>query len=128
MGRVALLVQPATGAALRGSPGRALPRPVKFAALDGTLQRVSGATAQWTVTGYGARVVSAAAVTGADGTFSAVWVLGTRASEVQRLRADVYQAGRDGFTELHAAAVPVDIASIRVAPGATAVFPGTPRA
>src|SRR5712692_8944412 len=126
-GLVVQAVQPAAGAALSGAPGRALPQPVKFRALDGTLQPVSGATVQWTVTGTGARVVNAAAVTGADGTFSAVWVLGTRASEVQRLRADVYQAGRDGFRELHAAAVPVDIAAIRVAPETTAVFLGTPR-
>src|SRR5438309_1288485 len=126
-GLVVQAVQPAAGAALSGAPGRALPQTLTFRALDATLQPVTGATVVWTVTGTGARVANAATVTGPDGSFAAQWVLGTRASEVQRLRADVYLAGRTGFAELHAAAVPVDIASIRVAPETTAVFLGTPR-
>src|SRR6267378_7864143 len=77
-GLVVQAVQPAGGAALSGAPGRALPQTVKFRALDATLQPVTGATVVWTVTGTGARVANAATVTGADGSFAADWVLGTK--------------------------------------------------
>jgi len=72
-------------------------------------------------------VDGATAVTGDDGSFGAVWVLGTRASEVQQLRVDVSLPGRPAFTELRAAAVPVEVARIAIAPETTAVFLSTPR-
>ena len=120
-------VQPVAGAALSGAPGRPLPQPVTFRALDDADQPVAGAAVHWTVTGYGSRVDSAAAVTGADGSFQAVWVLGSRASEIQRLKVDVSLSGRATFAELQAAAVPVEVASIKVAPETTAVFLSAPR-
>jgi len=120
-------VQPAGDSVRSGAPGQPLPQAVTFRALDDGYRPVAGASVRWTVTGYGSRVDSAAAVTGPDGSFEAVWVLGTRASEVQRLRVDVSPPGRTAFSEVRAAGVPVEVASITIAPETTAVFLSSPR-
>jgi hypothetical protein len=118
-------LQPAASAPVSGAPGR--PLPVTFRALDNGYRPMAGAQVRWTVTGTGSRLESAATVTDGDGIFTAVWVLGTRASEVQELRAEVTWPDRAGVIDLKAAAVPSEVAAISIAPDTTAVFFGTPR-
>jgi hypothetical protein len=67
------------------------------------------------------------AVTGADGSFSAVWVLGTRAYEAQRLRADVSLSGRAAFAQVRGVAVPVQVATLKLVADTTPVLAGTAR-
>src|SRR5205807_1681140 len=70
---------------LVGAPGRPLPIRIAFQAVDGAGRQVPAAAVQWTVAGTNGRVEGASAVTDAAGVLSAVWVLGTRATEAQGL-------------------------------------------
>lgn len=127
-GPILLQILPARDSVLRGAPGQLLAQPVTFRALDAaTMQPIAGAEVVWTVTGTGGRLDHPVAVTGSDGAFSAAWVLGTRAYETQRLRADVSQAGRTAFVLVRAVAVPVQVAALRLVSDTTPVLVGTAR-
>ena len=97
---------------LVGAPGRPLPITIAFQAIDGNGRPVPAAAVEWTVVGTNGRVEEASVVTDAAGLLSAVWVLGTRATEAQGLGVRV-EAGRlaAGAT-LSAVAKPVEVTSI----------------
>jgi len=95
-----------------GAPGRPLPTAITFEALDGDGRAIRGAVVQWTVTGTNGRVEQAPAATDARGQFSAVWVLGTRASDQQGLAVRV-QVGKDSAgAAVAATAKPVEVKSV----------------
>jgi hypothetical protein len=127
-GPIAVQLLPAKDSVLRGAPGQPLARPVTFRAVDAaTAQPIAGAEVVWTVTGTGGHLQNPVAVTGSDGSFTAQWVLGTRASETQRLRADVSLSGRTAFAQVRATAVPVQVATLKLLGDTTPVLAGTSR-
>jgi hypothetical protein len=127
-GPLAVQLLPARDSVVRGAPGQPLAQPVKFRALDAaTAQPIAGAEVVWTVTGTGGHLDHPVAVTGSDGGFTAQWVLGTRASETQRLRADVSLSGRTAFAQVRAVAIPVQVAALKLVTDTTPVLAGTAR-
>src|SRR2546430_14402283 len=58
---------------LVGAPGRPLPIPITFQAVDGAGRPVPAAAVQWTVVGTNGRVGGASAVTGAPRGLHAGW-------------------------------------------------------
>jgi len=129
LGPILVQLLPARDSVLRGAPGQPLAQPVKFRALDAaTLQPIAGAEVVWTVTGTNGRVNQPVAATGSDGSFTAQWVLGTRASETQRLRADVSLSGRTAFGLVRAVAVPSQVAALNLVTDTTPVLAGVSRA
>jgi hypothetical protein len=119
---------PARDSVLRGAPGQLLAQPVKFRALDAaTLQPIAGAEVVWTVTGTNGRVDQPVAATGSDGSFNAQWVLGTRAYETQRLRADVSVSGRTAFAQVRAVAVPSQVVALKLVTDTTPILAGVSR-
>jgi hypothetical protein len=128
-GPIVVQLLPARDSVLRGAPGQLLAQPVKFRALDAaTLQPIAGAEVVWTVTGTNGRVDQPVAATGSDGSFTAQWVLGTRAYETQRLRADVSLSGRTAFAQVRAVAVPSQVVALKLVTDTTPVLAGTARA
>ena len=127
-GPISVQLLPAKDSVLQGAPGQSLAQPVKFRALDAaTSQPIAGAEVVWTVTGTGSRLDHPVAVTASDGSFQAVWILGTRAYEPQRLRADVSLSGRTAFAQVRAVAVPVQVATLNLVTDTTPVLAGTAR-
>src|SRR6266851_572210 len=127
-GPISVQLLPAQDSVLQGAPGQSLAQPVKFRALDAaTSQPIAGAEVVWTVTGTGSRLDHPVAVTASDGSFQAVWILGTRAYEPQRLRADVSLSGRTAFAQVRAVAVPVQVAALKLVTDTTPVLAGTAR-
>ena len=97
---------------LVGAPGRPLPMPITFQAVDGAGRPVPGASVQWTVVGTNGRVEQSSNVTDATGLLSAVWVLGTRASDPQGLSVRVAAGNHEAVATLRATAKPVEASSI----------------
>ena len=97
---------------LVGAPGRALINPIALRAVDGNGRPVVGATVVWSLVGRDARVEHADNVTAPDGRFEATWVLGTDASEQQRLIAKVQTGEHAGTATLTAVARPVEVAAV----------------
>ena len=127
-GPLSVQLLPAKDSVLQGAPGQPLAQPVQFRAIDAaTAQPIAGAEVVWTVTGTGGHLDHPVAVTGSDGRFAAVWVLGTRAYETQRLRADVSLSGRTAFALVRAVAVPVQVATLKLVTDTTPVLVGTAR-
>jgi hypothetical protein len=114
--RGVLVVQRIAGSdtALIGAPGRALPQPIQFRLLDGAGRAIPGATVHWSTVSGGGRIVQADAMTGEDGTFAAQWELGTRASDAQRISAEVIVGGHHAVAEVSAVAVPVEVAALSI--------------
>lgn len=106
---------------LVGAPGRPLPTPIVYQVLDADGQPVPGAVVEWNVSGTNGRVDSAAVVADAAGRLSALWVLGTVASDPQRLTLRV-QDGRHAVSDtVFATAKPVEVKSVEF-PGADTVL------
>ncbi len=97
---------------LVGAPGRPLPTPIKFQAVDGTGRPVPAASVQWTVVGTNGHVEQSSSVTDVSGQLSAVWVLGTRASDAQGLSVRVATGNREAVATLTAIAKPAEVSSI----------------
>jgi len=98
--------------ALIGAPGRPLPAPVTFEAIDGAGRPVAGASVQWTTFGENGRVEQASTVTAPNGRVQAIWILGTHATEEQRLTATVRVGRHEASASLVAVANPVEISSV----------------
>src|SRR2546430_9801438 len=97
---------------LVGAPGRPLPITIAFQAVDGNGRPVPAAAVEWTVVGTNGRVEEASVVTDAAGLLSAVWVLGTRATEAQGLGVRI-EAGKHAVAaSLSAIAKPAEVSSI----------------
>src|SRR5260370_11582959 len=127
-GPIVIQLLPARDSVLRGAPGQLLAQPVKFRALDAaTLQPIAGAEVVWTVTGTNGRVDQPVAATGSDGSFNAQWVLGTRAYETQRLRADVSLSGRTAFAQVRAVAATAQVVALQPRTHTTPVLAGVAR-
>jgi hypothetical protein len=109
-----LLVRPLSplDSVLVGAPGRALPTPVAFEAVDGEGRPVPGGTVSWTVAGTNGRVDQASSVTNSAGQFSAVWVLGTRASDQQQLTIEVAEGRHNATVTVKAVAKPSEVSSV----------------
>src|SRR5256885_3758011 len=58
---------------LVGAPGRPLPVPITFQAIDGAGRPVPAASVQWTVIGTNGRLEQSSSVTDVSGQMSAVW-------------------------------------------------------
>src|SRR2546430_2859882 len=97
---------------LVGAPGRPLPIPITFQAVDGAGRPVPAASVQWAVVGTNGRVEQAANVTNVSGHCSAIWVLGTRASDAQGLSVRVATGNREAVATLTATARPAEVSSI----------------
>ncbi len=97
---------------LVGAPGRPLPTPIKFQAVDGSGRPVPAASVQWTVVGTNGHVEQSSSVTDVRGQLSAVWVLGTRASDAQGLSVRVATGNREAVATLTATAKPVEVSSV----------------
>ncbi len=98
-----------------GAPGRLLGQPVAFRVLDGYGKPLPAARVHWTITSGNGRLVRTDTISGSDGTLRAQWMLGTRASDVQRLEVGVHLGGNHAPTaEVTAAAVPVEVAALAI--------------
>jgi hypothetical protein len=97
---------------LVGAPGRPLPTPITFEAVDGENRPVRGAAVVWTVAGTNGRVDQAPGVTDARGQLSVVWVLGTRATDPQGLTAQVAVGNHKATLTVSAIAKPIEVSSI----------------
>jgi hypothetical protein len=113
---------------LVGAPGRALGDPVILRVMDGSGQPEGGASVTWNVAAGQGRLARAEGVTGTDGTVAATWVLGTRADEIQRLDVTVRTRGRQATAQVHAAAVPTDVAGIGFVTDTNVIRLGVPAA
>ena len=111
---------------LVGAPGRALINPITLRAVDGNGSSVAGAAVAWSVVGRDAHVEHADNLTGLDGRFEATWVLGTNASEQQRLIARVQAGEHVGIATLTAVAKPVEVATVSFVNETTTVKLGAP--
>ena len=74
---------------LVGAPGRPLPTAITFQAVDGDGKPVPAAAVVWTLVGTNGRLEEASGATDSRGQATALWVLGTKASEGQQLTAQV---------------------------------------
>src|SRR2546423_1647932 len=97
---------------LVGAPGRPLPIPIAFQAIDGAGRPVPAAAVKWTVVGTNGRVEQSSGATGAAGLLSAVWVLGTRATDAQGLGVRIEAGNHAAAATLSAIAKPVEVSSI----------------
>src|SRR5438105_3284521 len=111
-----------------GAPGRAVPVPISFQAVDGDGGPVPGAVVHWTITGTNGRFEQASSATDANGQLGAVWVLGTRASDAQALAVRVETGKHAGAAAIGAIAKPVEVSSIVVRDDTTTVKLGVPTA
>jgi len=71
------------------TPGDTVATPVVIQATDRAGRPVGGARVTWSTVGAGAAVLVPVTTTDATGSASAVWKLGTKASEIQQLQATV---------------------------------------
>ncbi len=97
---------------LVGAPGRPLPAAITFQVVDGDGRPVPAAAVSWTLTGTNARVDDAPANTDARGEVSAVWVLGTRAADVQSLTVQAAMERHTATLTIPAVAKPVEVSSL----------------
>ena len=97
---------------LVGAPGRPLPSAISFQAVDGDGRPVPAAVVVWTVVGTNGRLEDAAGATDSSGQASALWVLGTKASEGQQLTAQVVVGKHRASATVAAIAKPVEVRSI----------------
>jgi len=97
---------------LVGAPGRPIPTAITFQAADEDGRPVAGAVIIWTVAGTNGRVDQAPAATDSRGQLSALWVLGSRAAEEQRLTAQVTVGKYHAAATVTAIAKPVEVSSI----------------
>src|SRR5437016_5051370 len=100
---------------LVGAPGRPLPTAITFEAVDGDGRPVPGAVVVWTVVGTNGRLDEAAGATDSRGQASALWVLGTKASEGQQLTAQVVVGKHHAAATVPAIAKPVEVRSVAFA-------------
>lgn len=98
-----------------GAPGRALSSSITILAADNSGRPLAGAKVTWSVSGTNAHLDEVEGVTGSDGRASANWTLGTNAHEAQTLDAEVATSGHSASTTIAAAAIPVEVAQLRVA-------------
>ncbi len=97
---------------LVGAPGRPLPAAITFQVVDGDGRPVPVAAVSWTLTGTNARVDDAPANTDARGEVSAVWVLGTRAADVQSLTVQAAMERHTATLTIPAVAKAVEVSSL----------------
>lgn len=116
----------ALGDTVIGAPGRALPQPVVFQLTDGSGAPVPEVAVRWTVVGTNGHTENATDVTDAAGRLSAVWVLGTHASESQQLSVEVTAGKLAAQATIQGTAQPVDIAALAVRDETTTVHLGVP--
>src|SRR5919108_5293476 len=97
---------------LVGAPGRPLPTPIAFQVVDGEGRPVPAAAVSWTIAGTNGRVDDAPATTDALGEVSAVWVLGTRAADVQSLTVQAAVQRHTASVTVPGIAKPVEVGAI----------------
>src|SRR5207302_8005755 len=97
---------------LVGAPGRPLPTAITFQVVDGDGRPVRAAAVSWTLAGTNARVDGAPANTDSRGQVSAVWVLGTRAADLQTLTLQAAVERDTATLTVPAVAKPVEVSSV----------------
>src|SRR6266704_3038974 len=97
---------------LVGAPGRPLPTAITFQAVDGDGKPVPAAAVVWTLVGTNGRLQEASGATDSRGQATALWVLGTKASEGQELTAQVAVGKHQAAVTVPAIAKPVEVSSI----------------
>lgn len=98
-----------------GAPGRLLAQPVAFRLLDGYGKPLPAARVHWSITSGNGQLVRTDTISGPDGTLKAQWMLGTKASDVQRLHVGVRLGGGHAPTaEVTASAVPVEVTALAI--------------
>src|SRR3989440_4636322 len=97
---------------LVGAPGRPLPTAITFQVVDGDGRPVRAAAVSWTLAGTNARVDGAPANTDSRGEVSAVWVLGTRAADLQTLTVQAAVERHTATLTVPAVAKPVEVSSV----------------
>src|SRR6266550_3540184 len=106
---------------LVGAPGRPLPTAITFQAVDGDGKPVPAAAVVWTLVGTNGRLEEASGATDSRGQATALWVLGTKASEGQQLTAQVAVGKHHAAITVPAIAKPVEISSIAFGADTTTV-------
>src|SRR6184192_318863 len=97
---------------LVGAPGRPLPTVITFQVVDGDGRPVPAAAVSWTLAGTNARVDGAPASTDSRGEVTAVWVLGTRAADLQTLTVQAAVERHTATLTVPAMAKPVEVSSV----------------
>src|SRR5712691_4968863 len=97
---------------LVGAPGRPLPTAITFQVVDGDGKPVPAAAVVWTLVGTNGRLEEASGATDSRGQASALWVLGTKASEGQQLTVQVAVGKHHAAITVPAIAKPVEVSSI----------------
>src|SRR5436309_5831313 len=98
---------------LLGTPGSPLPRPIILRVVDADGYGVPAVNVRWTLAGQQARLDSLTQLTDRDGYVHAVWILGTRATETQSLKAEFRLRNWTGSFTLHALAIPSVVRTLR---------------
>ncbi len=111
---------------LLGTPGLPLPKALRFRAVDADGRAVPAERVEWALEGTGAHLLSADSVTGSDGTFQAIWVLGTNASEPQRLNTAVHVGSHVANLITNAVAKPVVVSQVHFTAESLTVKLGVP--
>ena len=108
--------------AWQGAPGEPIPSGVAVGIKDAEGRPVAGASVTWETEGRNAQVLAAASQSDARGLATAVWQLGTDASEQEQLHVTVRWGRRNGSLTLRARAVPHVVAQLRVSVDSHAVL------
>jgi len=109
-----------------GAPGQPFPQALRYRAVDENGRSVPAARVEWALEGTGARLLSADSVTGGDGTFQSIWVLGTKASDAQRLTVITHVGSHVASLVATAVAKPVVVTQVRFAAESLTVKLGVP--
>src|SRR6185503_2266533 len=120
-----LYVRPVGAAAdtvWHGAPGEPIPSGVAVRIKDSEGQPLAGASVTWEPVGRNALVLAGSSVSDAHGLVTAVWQLGTDATEQQELHITVRWGRRNAFLTLRARAVPHIVAQLRVSVDSPAVL------
>jgi len=105
-----------------GAPGEPIPGGVSVRVKDPNGAPAAGASIIWDPIGRNAQIVSGSELSNAQGLATAVWLLGTDASEEQQLRVMVEWHHRTWQLTLRARAVPHVVAQLRVSVDSPAVL------
>src|SRR5437763_8515921 len=97
---------------LVGAPGRPLPTVITFQVVDGDGRPVPAAAVSWTLAGTTARGDGAPASTDSRGEVTAVWVLGTRAADLQTLTVQAAVERHTATLTVPAVPKPVEVSSV----------------
>lgn len=105
-----------------GAPGERMSGDIRLLITGGAGGPLPGALLTWTASGTNARTLTPASQSDASGGATTGWLLGTDASEEQRLEVTVRAIGRERQVTIRARAIPHVVSHLRIANDTPAVL------